>query len=140
MSASEESMRPDVLYTITTQRKRRDEDYDLEEEDDGFHCHECGWRSLSLPMNSDSDNIMDSVCPECGAEGVENKLGSHIEEIEEIYEGVDVEDGFVPYSHFANHFEPPQARLDEALNHLLTRDDAWIVFEDGEAQINITRD
>lgn len=135
------SLRPDVLFTINSQKLRESEDYDLEEEEDGFHCHECGWRSLSLPMGSDSDNIMDAVCPECGAEGVENKLSTHVDEIKEIFEHADVDDTeFIPYSQFKENFDPPQARLDEALNHLATNESAYVVFEDGEALINISRE
>lgn len=132
-------MPPDVLYTITKQDRRR-EDYDLETEDLGFHCHECGWRNPTLPMNHDSDNILDSVCPECGSKGVENKLTSHIDEIIDIISREYVkEDEFVPYSYLREQFEPPQARLDEALNHLLSRNDAYVVFDGGRPLISVTR-
>lgn len=144
MSASEdhedEFLRPDLLYTMTRQRVHEDDEYDLEEEDDGFHCHNCGWRGVTLPMTEDSDDILKSICPECREEGVENKLSTHLDEIIDIHSSVDVDDGFVPYSHLANRFGPPQDRLDEALNHLITRDDAYVVFEDGTAQVHIDRD
>lgn len=131
-------MRPDVLFTINNQIIVKPKDYDLEEEEDGFYCHECGWRSLTLPMNSDSDNIMAAVCPECGEEGVENKLRTHCDEIQEIFaESYADEEEFVPYSYIAERFSAPQDRLDEALNHMLTNQDGYVVFDNGEAQINI---
>lgn len=131
-------MRPDILFTINNQMTVEPEGYDLEEEQDGFHCHECGWRSLTLPMGSDSDNIMSAVCPECGEEGVENKLGTHCDEIQGIFEDSYAdEDEFITYSYLAERFSAPQDRLDEALNHLITNRDVYVVFVDGEAQVNI---
>lgn len=136
--ASERKLRPDVYFTIDKTRKHRDEDYDLIENDDGFHCHDCGWRSLSLPLESMNDAGFDA-CPECGSKGVENKLTTHIEEVRTIFEEANLfKDEFVPYSHFAEEFEPPQDRLNEALNHLLTRDRAYVVFDKGETYIHIT--
>lgn len=138
MSASEDEvpqLRPDVGYTIK-RTMSLGEDYDLEEEDDGFHCRDCDWRGVSVKVDLDDDDLK-SVCPNCGGTDVENKLSTHIEEIERIYSTVDTEDGFVPYSYFKKLFEPPKARLDDALNHLITRQDGYVVFEDGEPQIYV---
>lgn len=133
----EPTMRPDVEYTID-HMKMADESYDLAEEEDGFHCHECGWRALSLPMTEGADGIFDTVCPECGEEGVENKLSTHVDSIKEIYEDCRTSpSSFVRYETIQERFDAPQDRLDEALNHLLTRNRAYVVFEKGEALINI---
>lgn len=137
-SSSEMQMRPDIVFTLNRKKFREMEDYDLEEEEDGFHCHSCGWRSVSYPMTN-QDNILSNVCPECGEDGVENKLTTQVNEIKEIYENADKDEtDFVPYKHFKKNFEPPQARLDEALNHLITNRSLHVVFHEGESLIHIS--
>ena len=141
MEEDERQLRPDVRFTLDKIRVNEGEDYNLEEEQDGFVCHDCGWRSLTLPLNTDfSDNFTNDMCPECGAEEVENTLSSHISQITAIYNSVAVYDGFVPYQYLCDQFDPPQDRLDEAINHLITNREAYVVFEDGSPLVHITRE
>lgn len=140
MTDDEGELRPDLLHGILkTQEKREDGEMDLETEQAGFYCTDCGWRGLSALMVLDDDDYFGSECPDCGSRDVTNTLTKHLEQIEEIYEGAEKLDyGFVPYSHFEAEFEPPRDRLDEALTYLQP-DQIYVVFDGGETLLHINR-
>ena len=123
-------LRPDRQYTVERIISTCEDDYDLAEEEDGFHCRNCGWRNPTIPF----EGFEEDCCPECGSTDVENKLSTHIDKVKEITEDID---GFVSYSQIQEEFPAPNDRLDEALNHLLTRDDAYVVFSSGAPLVYI---
>lgn len=131
-------IRPDVGYSITSSSDDFHRDYSHEElarEQKGFHCENCDWRALSFPVTESPGDILDSICPECGEPEVTNLLTKHVNIIREKYENDDRD--WVPYSYFVRRFPGPQDRLDETLNHLISRKNAYVVFEDGWAMLYI---
>lgn len=62
----EYEMRDCYLSFLDAQQKRMEAfesgDYELDE-DEGYHCLNCGWRGLSAPLSEDEYRIVD--CPEC---------------------------------------------------------------------------
>lgn len=131
---SRESIRPVVRFNIAAVSERMDNDQG------GFECHECGWTGVTLPL--DPDELGKDPCPECGAEGVENKLSTNINHAYECWKKL-VEESeeytaeFVPYKQMEEQVEMGPGEFAACVNSLLVGRDAAVMFQGGEAVVNL---
>lgn len=55
----------ELALQLARQEAYLDGEYELDEEE-GFHCEECGWCSLTAPMNDRASDGIDTALVECG--------------------------------------------------------------------------
>lgn len=132
------NLRPDVAYNVNQSMREVDSNLNLEDEQRGFHCKECDWREMTIPLPNSPGEPHETKCPECGSKNVANLLTENIEEVKKTWSQCkNPDDNWVNYRTLGMEFDGPGVAFDTALNHLLARDDAYVVFERGYAMVSI---
>ena len=130
---TETNIRPDVLYKLRNEigQETTLSTETIESEERGFSCNNCDWAATTIGLELE--------CPECGSEDYTTYLTQHIENVTQKYNELTTErNEFIEYEKLKNNSTAvPAERFDEAINHVLSADRAWIVFENGEPLISI---
>lgn len=104
----------------------------------GFDCHSCDWTGDGIPLENIIDGATVSVCPNCGAETVENRLSTVIETVRSSYSHLRSDtERFVLYDRFLDECNLDPGHVDAGVNYLLKHNSATVLFESGRAKICI---